>query len=189
MTAPRALLLAFLILLAVAACSSGPTVRVDYDLDHDFSKHRTYAWRKGTPAESELVEKRIVDGVNAALAARGFEHVESGTADLLVRTEVGAKTRLDSSGGNVRVGVGISRRGRYGSVGVGTSTGSTVRELEIGTLAITLSVGSTGTVVWRADAEEAVSSDAQENNEAIAKAIEKAFRDFPPNADAGAAGS
>ena len=180
MMASRPLQLAFLILLGTAACSSSPTVRVDYDLEHDFSAHRTYAWRTGTPADSELVQKRIVAGVDAALAARGLEHVETGTADLLVRTEVGAKTRMDTSGGNVRVGVGISRRGRYGSVGVGTSSGDTVRELEIGTLAITLSVGSTGAVVWRADAEEAVNSDAQQTNETIAKAIEKAFRDFPP---------
>jgi hypothetical protein len=164
-------------LVLLTACSS-TSVGVDHDEHYDFSGVTTYAWTDGTPAANELNEKRIVDGVDAALAAEGLRKVESG-ADVLVFTEAASHQELRSSGGNVSVGV--SRHvSRYGAVGVSTGTGNRVYEVTIGTLIIGLLDGETESLVWRASAEDTMSSDPAKNAEKIAEAIAKAFEGYPP---------
>jgi hypothetical protein len=166
-----------LLLPLVAACSS-TRVDVDHDPDHDFSGERTYAWKQGVPAVNELQQKRIVAGVDGELGSRGFQLVESGQPDLWVRTQVGGRQETRSTGSDVSFGVG--RSVGFGHVGVGTSTGNRIYEVTVGTLVIELLDGGSEQVVWRAQAEDTVSSDAEKTAEAIREAIEDAFEGFPP---------
>src|SRR5690349_4686524 len=53
------------------------TVKVDYDRDVDFSKFKTYAWQEGRSGANPVVDKRIVQAIDAQLSARGWTRVEA----------------------------------------------------------------------------------------------------------------
>jgi len=157
--------------LLVACSSSG--VAVDYDTGFDFTGLSTYAWTEGVPAENELNERRIVEAVDGQLAALSFRQVEAGP-ELLVRTQVGRRQEVRSSGGSVGVGYG----GRHGAVGM--SSGNRVYEVTVGTLVIEFVGAASQEVVWRAEAEGTVTSDPKDNAKKINQAVEEAFEGFPP---------
>ena len=74
-----------LLLLALAACATGPTVKTDFDRATDFSRYRTYAWREGVAALDPSVNQRVHAAVDEQLAEKGLQKVEaSGSPDLLV---------------------------------------------------------------------------------------------------------
>jgi|GEM_PF-2656280 len=162
--------------LTLAACSS-LDVGVDRDEDYDFSGARTFAWKEGVPAQNELNQKRIESGVEEALARRGIELSDSGAPDLWVATEVGGHREVRSTGESVNVSYRHHRR--YGSVGMGTSSGNRIYEVKVGTLVIAILDGETEELVWRAQAEDTVGNDPQKTAETIAAAIEQSFEQFP----------
>jgi hypothetical protein len=169
-------LLTIVVGILCASCSSNG-VAVDRDPNYDFSVARTYAWTEGLPAASDLHEKRIVQGVDAALAGCGLERATTGAPDLLVSTEVQTRHEVRSSGS--AVGIGIGGGFQNGSVGVGTTVGDDLDEVEVGTLVIALRDGKTEQLVWRAEAEDVVTSDPEDTAEAIREAIHDAFEEFP----------
>ena len=165
----------FASLLLLGSCSS-TTVHSDYDPEYDFTGKLTYAWAEGVPAQSELNQKRIVKSVDEALAAKGLR--QSTPPDLWVSTQVLTQQEVRSSGGNVGIGIGGYSGG--GSVGVGMSSPTRTYEVTVGTLIIEIRDGSSEQVVWRASAKETVTEDAENAQASIAKAVQKAFEDFPP---------
>jgi len=164
------------ILLAgmLTACSS-TRVGVDHDQDFDFTGLATYAWAEGAPAENELNERRIVEGIDAALAGCGFRPVDAGP-ELLVRTKVAQRQEVRSSGGSVGVGYGTGRGG------VGMSSGNRVYEVTVGTLVIEVLDAGSQSVVWRAEAEKTIGGDPEDTAKKIKEVIERAFEEFPPEA-------
>jgi hypothetical protein len=160
----------------LAACSS-TSVGVDKDEDYDFRGKRTYAWQEGVPAANELNQKRIVEGIDRALAQRGLVLTDTDTPDLWVRTEVSAHREVRSSG--TSVGFGVGSYSSHGAYGIGTSTGNDVYEVEVGTLVIVMLDGPSGETVWRAQAEGTITNDPEETTAKIQEAIDKSFEKFP----------
>lgn len=161
----------------LAGCSS-VRVGVDHDESYSFAGKRTYAWAEGVPAESELHEERIAKAVEEALATRGLRLAAGETPDLLVSTAVETHQEVRSTGNSV--GLGVGRSTSWGGVGIGTSAGDRVYEEVVGTLTITLADAASGKTVWRANAPDVLTEDPEDTAENIAKAVERAFRDFPP---------
>lgn len=170
----RLLTLALVVLCASCRTSS---VAVDRDPDYDFSAPRTYAWTEGGAAASDLHEKRIVQGVDAALAGYGLERATTGVPDLLVSTEVLTRQEVRSTGS--AFGIGVGHGFDNGSVGVGTTVGDDLDEVQVGDLVISMRDGKTEELVWRAEAEEVVTSDPERTADAIRDAINTAFEEFP----------
>ena len=72
--------------LATPALSA---VSVDHDAKTNFTTFKTYHWGSGTPAASDLHQKRIEAAVDRELKAKGLTRVEGDApADLLVVTHV-----------------------------------------------------------------------------------------------------
>src|SRR5262249_32424755 len=84
-----------LAVLAAAPTAFAQTVKADYDKKTDFSKYKTFAFRKGTPAPPSFAQERIEAAIAAELKGRGMNPAE--TADLLIftHTKVGKETRMD----------------------------------------------------------------------------------------------
>ena len=75
-------LLAIVALFATAAYAK---VTTDFDSSANFSQFHTYAWAQGTPAQDPLMAQRIVEGIDAQLAAKGLTKAASAdAADVLV---------------------------------------------------------------------------------------------------------
>ena len=89
-----AVLFAALVLVPAAHAQS---VKADYDKRADFSKYKTFAFKKGTDAPTPFAQERIVNAIASQLKARGMSQSE--TADILVYTHVQLSTeqRVDTS--------------------------------------------------------------------------------------------
>ncbi len=161
----------------VFACSS-TKVYIDYDEEFDFTGLTTYSWKPGIPAQNELNERRIVDGVDDALSTHGFQRIDEGQPDLFVATEVSTRQEVRSSGGSAYVGA--SHRTSWGAVGMYSAPTVDIREVTVGTLVIAVIDASTEELVWRASGTDTVNSDPERTAERIQDVIEKAFHVFPP---------
>jgi hypothetical protein len=167
-----------LLVLLLATPPAAAKVGVDFDETYDFTPLETYAWKPGQPAADELSQKRIVDGVNRELQERGYEPVTEGRPDFYVVTETSGEKQVKSS--NRRVGLSVGKSTSFGGVRVGGSRGGGARQVVVGTLVIAILDGESEDLVWRANASETITNDPQKTAAMIEKAIEKAFKKFPP---------
>jgi Domain of unknown function (DUF4136) len=173
-----------LILLAavVATTAMAQKVQVDYDKEFDFSEIKTISWVPGTLSNSEMNQKRLEAAIHNELEGKGLEWVEDGPeVDLYLVSHVDSITQTKSS--NTSVGVGVSRRTRFGSVGVGTSTSGKPKEVTTGTVLIEMRDGTSEQLVWQGTASDTVKDTPDKNEKTINDAIGKLFKDFPPAPD------
>jgi hypothetical protein len=154
-------------------------VAVDFEQSFDFATAKTVAWGRGTPAQNEFNQTRIETAIAAALTEAGFEMVAVDvTPDLYVITHAAGQQQQKKS--NVSVGIGVSRRTSFGSVGVGTSTSGKSKTVVLGTLVIQLISAADEKMVWRADLSDTLDGNAEKTKSKIDRAISKAFKKFPP---------
>jgi len=70
------LLLGVVVLLALAACATGPRVRTDFDPEADFARYRSYAFYQPLAMEesgySSYMTERIKAGIRREMDARGY---------------------------------------------------------------------------------------------------------------------
>ncbi|AKC85880.1 DUF4136 domain-containing protein [Pseudoxanthomonas suwonensis] len=177
----RSILAAFA-LVAVAACSSTPTVHTDSDPQASFGSYRTYTWLAKPEGVSPLVAQRIVDGVDARLRAQGW--TQAADADVAVAAHVTTqqKQTLDTLySGPMYGGWGWARPGLYGGMGVGMgSATTTVHNYTVGTLIVDLFDAKTKQAIWRGTASDTASSSPDKVNAAVDAGIAKMFEGFPP---------
>lgn len=117
----RSLLCALLCLslVALVGCSS-ISVTSDYDSTASFSGLKTYQWIKlqGTEDALErapLLQKRAMLAVEKALAAKGYDKLESGDPDFFVAVHAGTKDKINVT--NYGYGYGGWYGRPYGGLG------------------------------------------------------------------------
>ncbi len=162
--------LAFLTLVSLAHAG----VKVDYDSGTDFSKYRSFGWLEGTPAPSNLVQKRIERAVESELTAKGMSST-TGDPDLYVVTHasVGKEVRIDVDTWGYRG----HWRGGWGTTTVNVS------EISVGTLVVDLVDAGSKELVWRGIASETLVSNPEKSEKRINKVVKKLFKKFPASAD------
>jgi hypothetical protein len=164
-------LLSMVVLLLVCCPVHGQTVRVDYDKMASFSGLTTYAWGKGTPVANQLMDQRIVAGIDQQLAAKGMRKVDaSANPDMIVlyHGAVSTQTQLDTTG----MGWGM----RWGG---GMST-TTVQNIPVGKLIVDIGDAKTKKILWMGTATNTLSNNPDKNVSTLNKALEKMFKNFPP---------
>jgi hypothetical protein len=167
--------LGFALAMVIANTTFAQKVTTDFNKDADFTQYKTYMWIKEPKTTDPLMQQRVVDDINAALAAKGLKLVTSG-ADLGVAAHTATKeqrslnTFYDGFGGGWRWGGGF-----------GSSTTS-VDTYEVGTLVVDLFDTKTKDAIWRATASKTLSGNPQKNTENLNKAVEEMFKKFPPPA-------
>ncbi len=167
-----------LLLLLAAAPATAQKVGVDFDKEFEFDGMRTVAWMEGTPASSEISERRIRSAIQKQLEGKGLTFIEEGEVDLFVLSH--AAVSKQAKGGSMRVGVGVSRWGGRSGVSVGGSTGTKGKVVEVGTLLIEILDGESQSLVWQATASETLKDTAEKNEKLLNRALDKAFKNFPP---------
>ena len=150
-------------------------VTTDYSKTADFAQYKTFMWIKEPKTSDPLVRQRIINDVNAALAAKGLQLVTS-NADMCVaahnatKEERSLNTFYNGFGGGWRWGGGF-----------GSAT-TTVNTYEVGTLVVDLFDCRTKDAVWRGTATKTLSGNPEKNTENLNKAVEDMFKKFPPAA-------
>jgi hypothetical protein len=158
-----------------AVIAWGQQVQVDFDKDANFATYKTYAWAKGTPVQSPLMDQRIVDGVDKQLAAKGMQKVEPGAnpnAIVIYHGAVGTETQLNTMSTG-----GYGWGGRWGGMGMSTTT---VDKIPVGQLVVDIGDASTKKLLWMGNASDTLSDKPEKNEKKINKALDKMFKKFPP---------
>lgn len=161
--------------LGLAACST-MELNTDYTPGTDFSKYRTFEFRKAAEPKNPVAARSVTYAVGQALEAKGMKEVEQG-GDLqiyghFVRDE---KLQFDT--------YGYTTVGWYGW-GYGGTAVTTARAIPVGTLVLDLVDAASKKLVWRGVVKDEIDATLQPE-EREKKAIEVAkrlFAAFPPSA-------
>jgi uncharacterized protein YkwD len=174
------LILSAALTLAVASTALAQKVKTDYDKNTNFTQYKTFAWIKQPKTTDPLMAQRVVEEVNAALAAKGLQLVTNGNADLAIAAHAATQqehtlnTFYDGFGG------GWGWR-RFGGGGFGTAT-TTDNTYEVGTLVIDMFDAKTKEAIWRGTCTKTLSDNPEKNAKALNEGITKMFKNFPPTA-------
>jgi hypothetical protein len=164
----------WLLLLVLVLCASIAQAKpiVDYDKSVDFFKYQTYAWGKGTPAGSDINQKRIVRAVNDQLQAVGLTEAD-GEPDIFVVTHVAVSREKQVSGSSWGYG------GWYGYHGGWGSTNINVRDVPVGTLIIDLVDAESKELIFRGWDSATAKKSPQKMEKQVNKIVGKIFRRYP----------
>lgn len=156
----------YALVAGLAGSASAEQVRVDYDRQADFARCATYAWSKGQPAENPFVDKRIVEAVDAALAARGWRKVEENPGCYVAyQASVKEEKSLQVWESGWRF------RGGLSSVDVKTVLN--------GMLVVDIADPSSRQLIFRGVATDTISDKPEKNQKKLAKVTEKMFKELP----------
>lgn len=164
--------LSFLLVLPVTAISQ--KVTVDWDKSTNFAGFKTYTWGNNTHVKNQLMDQRIIDGIEARLAARGLQKVDrSSNPDLVVRYHAATDTQtqlntIDSGGWGPGWGWG------------GGMATTTVDKVLVGQLIVDIGDVKDKKFIWRGKASGTVSDNPQKVEKTLDKALNKMFEKFPP---------
>jgi hypothetical protein len=176
--------------LLVAGCGGGLQIDTDYNPQADFAAVETYAWAQRTPDGNEdprvynaIVEGRVKSAIDDALQAKGLRLVTS-SPDVWVAWHGAIQGKMSYETISNDYGYGWGRYGRTGGMAMGTTTSrTTAREWDEGTLLIDIIDRRTEELMWRAVGQAKLSETARTPEEAQARADEVAVKmlaDFPP---------
>jgi hypothetical protein len=161
------------IVLMTAGVAWAQKVTTDFNKGTNFAAYKTYSWIKEPKAADPLMRQRIIDEVNAAMTAKGFQ-LTTGSADLAIAAHCATKeeksldTFYNGFGGGWRWGGGF-----------GNAT-TRVDTYEVGTVVVDIFDSSTKNAVWRGTSTTTLSDSPQKNADSLNKGLQKMFSKFPP---------
>jgi hypothetical protein len=171
----RGLTLALAACLATG-CASGPVVQTDRDPTIDLSHYRSYAWKQEPPISNPLLKQRVVAGVDAELAAKGWQLVPEPQANLVLVGNVSA--RDDATLDYFYEGNGwVGWEWRPGAVYPMQRV--ELRTFTIGTLVIDAFDATSKRAVWRGVAQGTVPDSEEHRSRDAMEAVHGMFADFP----------
>jgi Domain of unknown function (DUF4136) len=172
--------------LLVATAAFSQDVRYNFDKNADFSKFKTYKWvtLKDAATVNDLVNKQIIDAVDAELATKGLTKVTDDTANLYVayQAAVGQEKQFTSYSSDWGYGGGWYRGGWYGGgMGMSTTSGQT-STIYVGQLAVDMYDSANKDIAWRGVASKTIDAKAkpEKQQKNLAKAVKKLLKNYPP---------
>jgi hypothetical protein len=170
--------------LAFAAGCSSMNVNYDYDRQADFSSYKTYSWHESQTSlreESPLAHERIIQAVDAQLQSHGFQRVAQ-NPDVVVtyhsQRDQEMTLNTDYMGTGWGYGSGWYWGGGYG-MGMTSST-TTVRTYDIGTIVLDMWDSDQKRLVWRGTVSDTISDNPENNAQKITAGAQKLFERYPP---------
>jgi hypothetical protein len=183
----KKLFLLSVILVTAISCSS-VKVSSDYDKTVDFSKYKTYAFTNETlnMPLNDLDRKRVLNGVAAELAGKGFTQSETNPdvlIDINVKTETNQTATASTTGVGGYGGYGYGYRyGGYGYGGGFTTTTINYDTYTDGTLFIDMIDAAKKQLVWQGRGTKTLEEDAsaQRRQDNLDYALKQIFTQYPP---------
>jgi Domain of unknown function (DUF4136) len=160
------------LLVIMASGALAQNVKVEYDKGNDFSGYKTYAYVKGNPAKNPLINRQIVDGIDAQLAAKGLQKIDANDKpDLVVVYHAGTEKWTKRNTADLEAYGG-------GSWTYGTST-KPVDNIPVGHLIIDICDVKNGKFIWHGTASSALSDSPEEVEKTISNALTQMFEKYP----------
>ena len=167
-------------LLMIPALASAQKVSYDFNKTANFSSFKTYAHKDGTKVGQPLIDERIVNAIDAALAAKGFTKVEA-NPDVFVVYHIAFDKEKDISTYSSGYGGGYGPYG-WGWGGGMSSTTTQVRDILVGTLVIDMADAKANQLAWRGMGVKEIDTTAKpdKRDKNITNAVNKIFKNYPP---------
>ena len=167
------------VMLVGSSAALAQSVDTDHDPSVDFTKYHTYVWVDGKTKAQPLNHERIVNGIDAQLAAKGWKKVDSqDAADAVLIYNISSQQERTLS--TMYSGVGGSwGYGGWGHVGMGSTT-TYENVYTVGTMILDIYDAKTQKLLWRGTASDTIPEKASSLTKKIDKAITKLFKKFPP---------
>jgi hypothetical protein len=162
-------------LLAASACLLIAAVRTDYDHKADFSHYHSYSWI-GVNAGNSLWQQRITQAVDSALAGKGWSKVQSG-GDAAV-SAMGKTTERDTMETFYTGFPGWGWRAGWWGGGMGTTETQVIPQ-RVGTLTVDVFDGNTKQLIFRGEATDTLSSNADKNDKKMEHSVDDMFKKLP----------
>lgn len=178
--------LGFVLVIGLAACASGPKIRVDGDPAANIPAYRTFAYFGSVATDkagySTILTGRLKAAATRELEARGYKYSES-SPELLINFNVNVvdKTEVYSTP-STGVGYGYYgyRAGMYGAW-AGYPRDIETRNYRQGTLSIDVVDAAKKALVWQGIAEARITTKMRENpGEAVDSIVTEILTSFPP---------
>ena len=170
------------LLMTLAGCASGPSIRTDFDPSANFSSYRTYelVGQSAAGMQNALVSERVKTAIERTLAARSFN--PSATPDFAVSFTLGARDRVETThlGAYQPYYPGYGLDYRYGWARSYTTT--EIRTVTEGTLVIDIYDATTRKPVWQGRATQRITP-GRVDEDTINRAVAAALAKFPPSAN------
>ena len=168
--------------LGLSACA--PRIYVEQDKNANPQSYHRYAWLSPPPApvkdpilDSQILESRVKQAVEADLAGRGYQEVAADQGpDFLVTYHTSSKEKVESSGASFSFGIIDAFPSGFGSVVV--PVGTDVRSREEGTFILDVIDGQTKRLAWRGWTTGWVSQDSY-TEDAVNSAVQQILAKFP----------
>ena len=173
----------------ITACAT-QAPNYDYLAGADFGKYRSYSWsvvdkesKDNHRSKNPLIDKRIVDAIDNALAAKGLTNVAD-NSDMLINyhVSVSAQEQQQPRG---RVSIGSSRYSGSSSVGFAVSVpvGGT-RTYQEGTLVIDMIAADSKQLLWQGWGSRSVrqDTDPERLTALINEVVGEILENYPPSA-------
>ena len=167
--------------LLVPALAVAQKVSYDYDKSASFDTFKTFAHKDGTKVGQPLIDERIVNAINAALAAKGLTKVDA-NPDVFVVYHVAFDKQKDISTFSSGYPGGYGGYGWGWGGGWGGTTSTQVRDILVGTLVIDLADAKKGALAWRGMGVKEINTTAnpEKRDKSINSAVTKIFKNYPP---------
>ncbi len=164
--------------LLVPATALAQKVSYDFDKNADFSKYKSFTMKDGTKVGDPLIDKRIVDAINAELTAKGLKRNDA-SPDLVVVYHVAFDKEQDITSYSTGMGYGPYGYGWGGGMG---TTDVRVTNILVGTMVIDMADAGHKEIVFRGVGvkEVDVQAKAEKRDKSITSAVKKILKDFPP---------
>ena len=185
MKMPASFVMLVTCMAVLGGCATTRKPQFDYDMRQDFHAYHTYAWIRDEPlirpassssvVISPLSMKRVVDAIEAELAAKGFRKVERSSADVVLAYTLGARNQIEAySYPEPYAGNWVWGRRYVGS-------GVDVRMYLEGTLAIDVFDNRSRQPVWHGWVQKKVTErDSRNAAQQIDSAVHLILERFPP---------
>jgi len=176
---------AFILVLILTGCASGPTIVANRAPDFNVANYKTFSFMDSLGSDRggarSLLSQHLISATTNELELEGLRHTESG-GDLLVNFMVSTRETL-STRSSPSTGMSMHHgRGRYGTwsgYSMSMSTTEVVQRTE-GTIGIDIIDASINQLVWEGAATGRVTDSVRQNIEQVARdAVADMFLQFP----------
>jgi hypothetical protein len=155
--------------LAVAASLFAQQVSVNYDHNASFAQYHTYAWgsNNANQIQNSILAQVAQQDINSAMQGKGFQMVqESQNPDIILTASGGEREQTSYNA--------------WGMRGIGGGMGGISPQQNVeATLVVSLYDAKAKSLVWRGIGQDTLSNKGNKNQEAVQKAIEKMFKQWP----------
>ena len=176
---------AILVVISMLAACASVQVSQDYQPSTDFTRLKSYGWKAGAaPVSADvrvtnpLLQQRFHDAIDRVLIGRGYQ--QAAQPDMLVSYSYSIVSRIESDDFDADFGFGFGRRHSFGGLAFGT--GGTVRQYDVGVLAIDIHDAAGNNLLWRGTGSEIVTT--HRTPEAVTASVQRMVGEilgqFPP---------